>query len=121
MIDDDHDLLTVTKRLLQKKGFDIQVCSDGETAMERIKNFNPNLILLDVFLNNSDGLEICNKLKRSPFTRHIPVLVLSGYPRLAESAIFEFGADDFISKPFEVNEMVSKMHYILSKRRYHSA
>lgn len=116
MIDDDDDLLKITKSLLQRKGFEMDVCSDWDCASKKIKTFNPNLVLLDVFLNNSDGLQICSKLKTSPFTRHIPILVLSGYPRLAETAIYEFGADDFIAKPFEIDEMISKIHYILSRK-----
>lgn len=121
MIDDDNDLLMVTKNLLQRKGFEMEVSSSWEEANEKIRTFNPNLVLLDVFLNNSDGLQICSKLKSSPFTRHIPVMVLSGYPRLAETAIYEYGADDFIAKPFEVGEMISKMHYILSRKQHHPA
>lgn len=118
MIDDDNDLLAVTKVLLQKKGFQIEACSDWEKAKEKIRTFKPHLVLLDIFLKKSDGLQICNILKASPFTRHIPILILSGYPRLAESAIYEFGADDFISKPFEINDIVSKMHHILSRRHF---
>lgn len=118
MIDDDHDLLTITKRILEKKGFEIEVCFNGKNAFEKIRTFNPQLILLDVFINNADGLQICSKLKSSPFTRHIPVLVLSGYPQLAESAIYEFGADDFIPKPFEINEVISKVHNILSRKQH---
>ena len=116
MIDDDQDLLTVTRSFLQRKGFDVAVYSNWEDASSAMNSFNPQLILLDVFLNDLDGLQICNKLKASPFTRHIPILVVSGYPRLAETAIYEFGADDFVSKPFEINELLGKIHNILSKR-----
>lgn len=118
MIDDDHDLLAITKRVLEKKGFEIEVCPNGKMTFDIIKRFNPHLILLDVFINNADGLQICNKLKSSPFTRHIPVLILSGYPQLADSAIHEFGAEDFISKPFEISDVISRMHHILSRRQH---
>lgn len=118
MIDDDHDLLAITKRILEKKGFEIEVCPNGKSIFDIIKTFNPHLILLDVFINNSDGLEICNKLKSSPFTRHIPVLILSGYPQLADSAIYEFGAEDFIPKPFEISDVIARMHRILSRRQH---
>lgn len=119
MLDDDQAFLVLTKSLLKRKGFDVIISSDWDDASEKIKAFNPQLVSLDVFLNNSDGLQICSKLKSSPFTRHIPVLILSGYSRLAETAICEFGADDFVTKPFEVDEMIDKMHYILS-RKHHS-
>ena len=117
MIDDDKDLLVVTKGFLQRKGFDVATCINWEEASNKMKNFNPQLIMADVFLGDIDGFQICNKLKSSPFTRHIPILVLSGYPRLAETAIYEFGADEFVSKPFEINELISKIHKLLSKNR----
>lgn len=117
MIDDDYDLLTVTQKLLKRRGFQTEVCSDWDEARKKIRDFNPNLVVIDVFLENSDGLDICSKLKASPFTRHIPILVVSGFDKIAESAIFEFGADDFIAKPFEMNEMVEKMRHILSRRQ----
>lgn len=117
MIDDDKDLLVVTKSFLQRKGFDIAACASWEEASAELKRFNPQLIIIDVFLEELDGFQICKKLKSSPFTRHIPILVLSGYPRLAETAIYEFGADEFVSKPFEINELIEKIHDILGKHQ----
>jgi CheY-like chemotaxis protein len=71
---------------------------------------------LDVFLPGIDGLDACKKLKSSSFTKHIPVLMFSSYPNIAETAINEFGADDFIAKPFETNEIIKKIHHILAKK-----
>lgn len=116
MIDDDEDLLLITGKLLRKKGFEVKAFPNWEEGSTAIRTFNPHLLLLDVFLNDHDGLRICNKLKMSPFTRHIPVLVVSGFPRLAESAIYEFGADDFVSKPFQTNELLGKIDKILSRK-----
>lgn len=115
VIDDDKDLLKVVKSLLTKRGFTVSVYSDWETANNDIKKYEPQLILLDVFLSDVDGFEVCKKLKSNFTTRHIPVLIFSAYPRVAETAIYEFGANDFISKPFEVNELIRKVHAILSQ------
>lgn len=115
VIDDDKDLLKVVKSLLIKRGFTVSVYSDWETANNDIKKYEPQLILLDVFLSDVDGFEVCKKLKSDFTTRHIPVLIFSAYPRVAETAIYEFGANDFISKPFEVNELIRKVHAILSQ------
>ncbi len=116
ILDDDLDLLTVVKSLLYKKGFKCSVFSEWSNAWQSIKSYDPQLILLDVFLNGVDGLEICKKLKSSAYTRHIPIIVFSSYPRVAETAISEFGADDFIAKPFEVNDLVKKIHKVLSRK-----
>ena len=115
MVDDDKDLLEVTAALLARKGFEVETNLNWENGFEKIKEFKPQVILLDVFLSGIDGLDICKQLKASPFTSNIPILILSGYPRIAESVIYEYGADDFIAKPFEVNDLVVKMHSVLSQ------
>ncbi|MEO6456429.1 MAG: response regulator [Ginsengibacter sp.] len=115
VIDDDNDLLDVIKSLLTKRGFDVETDNNRDDAFEKIMHFNPQLILLDVFLSGVDGLEICKQLKTGINTNHIPILIFSAYPRIAESAIYEYGADDFIAKPFEVNDLIMKMHSMLSQ------
>jgi len=120
ILDDDLDLLTVIKSLLRKRGFEVLAYTDWQKAWEAVKTYKPNLILLDVFLTDIDGLDVCKKLKSSYFTRNIPVIMLSSYPNIAETAIYEFGADDFLAKPFEVNEMVKKIGQVLSKKHAHA-
>ncbi|HWH63841.1 MAG TPA: response regulator [Ginsengibacter sp.] len=116
VIDDDMDLLKVVKSLLQKRGFDVSIFCDWEVANNAMKVCEPQLILLDVFLTGIDGLDVCQKLKASPYTRHIPILLFSAFPRIAESAIHDYGADDFIAKPFEVGELIKKVHSVLSMK-----
>ena len=116
VIDDDRDLLTVVKSLLLKKGFNVSTFIDWRLAKNAIKLFEPQLILLDVFLSGIDGLDICQKLKASPSTRHIPILMFSAFPKIAEIAIDDYGADDFIAKPFEVSDLIKKVHSVLAKR-----
>jgi DNA-binding response OmpR family regulator len=120
ILDDDLDLLTVIKSLLRKKGFEVLAYTDWQKAWEAVKTYKPNLILLDVFLTDIDGLDVCKKLKSSYFTRNIPVIMVSSYPNIAETAIYEFGADDFLAKPFELNEMVKKIGQVLSKKHAHA-
>lgn len=116
IVDDDKDLLTIVKSFLTKKGYDVAIFSDWNLALESLHTSPPQVILLDVFLTGVDGLEVCRTLKSTAYTKHIPVIILSGYPRIAESAIYEYGANDFISKPFEVNELVSTIHKVISKK-----
>lgn len=115
VIDDDNDLLDITQALLAKQGFVVETENNWDDALKRMETFEPQLILLDVFLNGIDGLDICKQLKTMPNTKHIPVLIFSAYPRVAESVIYEYGADDFIAKPFEVNDLITKMHSVLSQ------
>jgi DNA-binding response OmpR family regulator len=116
VIDDDIDLLKVVKSLLVKRGFDVHTFTDWEIANNSIRIFEPQLILLDVFLTGIDGLDVCQKLKASPYSKHIPILLFSAFPRIAESAIHDYGADDFIAKPFEVGDLIKKVHSVLSMK-----
>ncbi len=116
VIDDDKDLLNVVKSLLLKKGFDVSTYSSWEIASKALKKYQPQLILLDVFLSGIDGLEVCQKIKLNSVTRHIPIIIFSAYPRIAETAIFEYGADDFIAKPFELGDLIEKVHGVLSHK-----
>lgn len=116
ILDDDKDLLTVVKSLLRKKGFDVLAYSDWNLAWDAVKTYKPQLILLDVFLPGTDGLDACKKLKSYKFSRHIPVIMFSSYPNIAETAINEYGADDFIAKPFETTEIIRKIYNVLSRK-----
>mgnify|MGYP001547864837 CR=1 FL=1 len=116
VIDDDKNLLKVIKSLLNIHGFDVSIFGNWEIAYKIMKLFEPQLILLDVFLKGIDGLEVCQKLKASPFTRHIPIILCSGYPRIAETGIRDYGAADFIAKPFELTDLLNKMNSVLKMR-----
>ena len=118
VIDDDKDLLEVIHSLLCRKGFEVETNSNWEDAVNKIETFKPQIILLDVFLSGIDGLEICKQLKSQPKTRDIPIMIFSAYPRVAEKVIYEYGADDFIAKPFEVADLVNKVHNLLSHQVY---
>ena len=115
IVDDDKDLLEVVKSLLSRKGFEVAIHSGIDNLTDIIKSFQPQLVLLDVFLQGVDGLEVCRSLKLSPFFRNIPVIIFSAFPRIGNTAIYEFGANDFIAKPFEINDLVKKIHKVLSK------
>lgn len=115
MIDDEEDLLKVTHNFLGRKGYDVSCFTEWENAEEAISSNPPHLILLDVFLAGVDGLEVCKRLRASPTTRHIPIIILSGYPKVGGTAIYEFGADEFISKPFEEDDLIQKIHSVLSR------
>ena len=118
ILDDDLDLLSIVKSLLKKKGFDVWTFANWQKAWESIKKNKPNLILLDVFLKGGDGIDVCRKIRSTSATRRIPIIMFSSYPNLAEIAIHEFGADEFIAKPFELNEMVNKIRNVLSVKSF---
>ena len=109
LIDDDPDVRTVMRLLLQKQGFGVETASCREDAMAMLQRDLPGLILLDVLLSGADGRELCRELKAGERTRDIPVIIVSGHPGAAVQ--FEAcGADDFLSKLINTDLLLQKLH-----------
>ena len=109
VVDDDTDILSVMEILLTMKGFEVEVTAKGENTFPKINTFRPDLILLDVLISGHDGRTICKQLKSNEATRHIPVIMFSAHPGAA-ATIADYGADDFIAKPFDVNNLIQKVN-----------
>ena len=115
VVDDDLDILSVIEILLTMKGFEVAVTSKGQNTFPKIETFKPDIILLDVLISGQDGRVICRNLKSNDETRHIPVIMFSAHPGAAAS-IAEYGADDFIAKPFDVSRLIQKINRQLEIR-----
>jgi DNA-binding response OmpR family regulator len=116
VVDDDIDILSVMEILLTMKGFEVEVTSKGENTFPKIKTFRPDIILLDVLISGYDGRTICRKLKSNNDTRHIPVIMFSAHPGAA-STMAEYGADDFIGKPFDAGNLIKKVNHQLEAHK----
>lgn len=116
LIDDDPDVITVLQLLLKKKGYEVATASREEEAYNQVKQFEPDLVVLDVLLSGVDGRTICKKLKNSPASKHIPIIMFSAHPG-AQKNMEEFGADDFISKPFESSKLLERIEAQLPKQK----
>ncbi|HVK96449.1 MAG TPA: response regulator [Flavisolibacter sp.] len=108
IIDDDPDIRTVISILLKKHNYEVQTAGTKAEAFQKIEQFPPSVILLDVLLSGSDGREICREIKASPQTQHIPVVMFSAHPGAADK-IDTYGADDFIAKPFNLDMLLDKL------------
>ena len=108
IVEDDPDIVEFLQELLKLEGYTI-VTTDKAEYVEKLYAGNlPDLILLDVLLSGKDGREIVKQLKRQEETKHIPVIIFSAHPS-AEKTAREAGADDFIAKPFEVDELLEML------------
>ena len=116
VVDDDLDILVVMEILLTMKGFSVEVTPKWESTFEKVDSFKPDLILLDVLISGNDGRTICKQLKSQDGTRNIPIIMFSAHPSAAAS-IAEYGADDFIAKPFDVNDLIDKVNVQLAKSK----
>ena len=101
IVDDDKDLLVGLNALLTNKGYKIKTIAEGLSASDMTQNFNPDLILLDVHLADSDGIQICFELKNNSRTRHIPILMISADSEDGE-VIDHCPADGFMAKPLSL-------------------
>jgi two-component system phosphate regulon response regulator PhoB len=116
IVEDEQDIVQVLEFALRQAGFDAVVAPDGETARARIAQRLPDLVLLDLMLPDVPGIEICKQLKGSAKTRHIPVLMLTARGEEIDRVLgFELGADDFVTKPFSVRELVLRIKAILRR------
>ncbi len=111
IVEDDFFLRDVISRKLESAGYSISVAKDGETALDEIKNFKPNLILLDLVLPKMDGFKVLEQLKEDESTKEIPVIILSNLGQKDEiDKGMELGAEDFMIKAhFTPSEIVEKV------------
>jgi CheY-like chemotaxis protein len=108
LIDDDPDVRTVITATLRRQGYDVTAASRKEEAWQILESHRPSLILLDVLLSGSDGRELCREIKATPETKNIPVIMFSGHPS-AGLQFENYGADDFIAKPFNTEALLEKL------------
>lgn len=114
-IDDSPIMRQLLRQILSGEGYECLTASDGLSGLKSCAKNKPDLVLLDVNLPDGNGIEFCRRLKSDPVGRHIPVLLLTGEARDVENRIdgFEAGAEDYITKPFNTKELMSRVRGIL--------
>ena len=108
IVDDDKGILEVVELLLTLNDYTVKTLFSAEEILSEIENFKPDIIFLDVNLSGKDGREICKLLRAEKNTKDIPVILFSSIPMLQHSQL-TCGATDFLSKPFEVAELIKKI------------
>ena len=119
VVEDQFDLLTLLLELFTQAGYRAEGVSTGKEALARLEQKPPDLLLTDVVLPDTDGLELTRKLKSAPGTKHIPVVLVSGEPasRLTPDAVTATGADAFLPKPLALPALEQTVAALLSGRR----
>ena len=110
VVDDDPDILDALRFILEDVGYEVKTTEKGEYA-ENLRDTNgglPDVIILDVLLSGKDGRLICQKLKSQEDTKLIPIIMISAHPN-AKQSVKAVGADDFIAKPFDMDELLAKI------------
>lgn len=113
VVDDDYNICDLVRMYLEKEGFEISVAYNGNDALEVFRNIAPDLVVLDIMLPGKDGMEICKEIRR---VSKIPIIMLTAKGGTVDKILgLEFGADDYVVKPFEPRELVARVKAVLRR------
>jgi DNA-binding response OmpR family regulator len=113
IVDDDENIAELISLYLMKECFETEIANDGESALIKVKTFMPNLILLDLMLPGIDGYEVCQRIRK---TQNTPIIMLSAKGEVFDKVLgLKMGADDYIMKPFDSNELVARVNAVLRR------
>jgi DNA-binding response OmpR family regulator len=114
VVEDDVDIAGVLRRSLDKEGYDVRVAGDGEGALEESGVFEPDAVVLDLGLPRLDGVEVCRRLRTAG---DVPILILTARDAVdARVEGLDSGADDYLVKPFERDELLARLRALLRRR-----
>jgi putative two-component system response regulator len=119
IVEDQRPNLVLMVRLLTDQGYVVHTATDGEQALIAIREHTPDVVLLDVGLPGMDGFEVCRRIKQDPATRLTPVVIVTGM-QAREHRIegINAGADDFVGKPFNIEELRARVRSLIRLKRY---
>ncbi len=116
VVDDEKDLTWAVTEGLHFQKYTVSVAYDGFDALRQIKARLPDLILLDISMPNMDGVEVCHHLRMNPLYRAIPIIFLTARSELQNKiTAFTSGADDYVCKPFDMRELLARIHAVLRR------
>lgn len=117
VVEDEPDVVDMLTMNLRKAEFAVTTAADGAAGLRAAREQLPALIILDLMLPKMPGLEVCKALKSDPATKHIPIVMLTAKAEEVDRIVgLEFGADDYVTKPFSPREMVLRVKAILRRR-----
>ncbi len=113
VVEDDGNIAELLRLYLEKDGFEVMIASDGGTGVRLALGENPDIILLDIMLPVLDGWQVCRKVRE---TSRVPIIMLTAKGETCDKVNgLEIGADDYIVKPFEVKELLARIHAVMRR------
>ncbi|MGB3903557.1 MAG: response regulator [Anaerolineae bacterium] len=122
LVDDDPDFVEATKIVLESAPYDVAVAYNGDEALQKVSEVNPDLIILDIIMPEQDGFKVCEALKSDPELAQIPVIMLTSLSqRMGETAFsltdgMMLEADDYVDKPVTPDELLNCVKKFLERR-----
>jgi two-component system, OmpR family, alkaline phosphatase synthesis response regulator PhoP len=118
VVDDEEDIRELVELNLRREGYHVLMCETGEQALDRVSAKTPDVVILDLMLPGIDGLEVCKRLKASPKTKQVAVVMLTAKGEETDIVTgLELGADDYVTKPFSGKVLVARVRRLLRKQR----
>jgi PleD family two-component response regulator len=116
--DDEDTILTMLHAALQSAQYDVIVARNGVEALEQVHRFSPDLVLLDINMPELNGFAVCRRIKSDVLLRHTPIMMLTAQGGTNNKiAGLELGADDYLTKPFEIDELLARIKTLLRRTR----
>jgi DNA-binding response OmpR family regulator len=116
VVEDDPDQLEVVRFTLKNAGFAVGTATNGIDALKKAQTVSPDLIVMDVMMPELDGFAVCETLRGNPATASIPILMLTGLcSHISRLVAYESGATDYVIKPFDADQLVSKVEKLLDQ------
>src|ERR1700761_2697400 len=116
VVEDEAPLVTMLRYNLEKQGFRVDEAADGQEALTRIAEAQPDLVLLDWMLPVMSGIEVCRQIRRRAATRDLPVIMVTARTEDQDAVRgLNAGADDYITKPFNIDTLLARMRALLRR------
>lgn len=107
VVDDEKPISDIVKFNLEKEGFEVITAYDGEEALEKVEETQPDLLVLDLMLPKKDGLEVCREVRKN---YEMPIIMVTAKDQEIDKVLgLELGADDYVTKPFSNRELVARV------------
>jgi adenylate cyclase len=119
VVDDVPENLRLLEAVLTARGYDVLAATDGRAALELVESAHPDLMLLDVVMPEMDGYAVCRRLREREETAVLPVIMITSSTGSEKTKAIEAGADDFIPKPLNHHELLTRVRSLLRIKRYH--
>ncbi len=118
LVEDEAALLTMLRYNLERQGFRVEEATDGQEALTRLAELTPDIVLLDWMLPSLSGIEVCRQIRRRPATRDLPVIMVTARTEDQDTVRgLNTGADDYVTKPFNIDALVARMRALLRRAR----
>ncbi len=122
VVEDDASIRLGLEDTLAAKGYEVNAVARGDVGLARAAEHRPDLIVLDIMLPDMDGFEVCRRLKANPDLREVPIIILSARgAELDRVRGLELGADDYVTKPFSLMELLARVSAVLRRSGHGSA